>query len=240
MAASIFPSELKPYLKYSAGLHAALLAALGIVLLRGHHVKSESYSIDFVGLSSGVIENQAPASAAAQAPASAVLAPASHVAEAQKRDEFSFKRRKERKEELPSPSLLEGYKDIGAPQSASLAPPLAPISQKPLENPSRDSFGGALSMEMPDFPYPWYLTQIRMALWTQWSSQKPSEQGQCVVSFSILPDGNVVDLRTEESSGDAAFDLAALGTVKDASPFPPLPQDFKKPFLKIHLTLKSS
>ena len=64
-------------------------------------------------------------------------------------------------------------------------------------------------------------------------------KGQCVVVFTLLPNGSLVDLRSEESSGDPTIDLAALGAVQDGAPYPPLPRGFKDPFLKIHLTLKT-
>jgi protein TonB len=80
---------------------------------------------------------------------------------------------------------------------------------------------------------------VRAALWNQWSARMPRQGGESVTGFAILPSGEIVDLRTEESSGDSAFDLAALSAVQDAGPFPPLPRGFKEPFLKIHVTLKS-
>jgi protein TonB len=67
----------------------------------------------------------------------------------------------------------------------------------------------------------------------------PKTGGECVVVFSLLLNGSLTDLRIEQSSGDSPFDLAALSAVQDAAPFPPLPQDFREPFLKIHVTLKA-
>ena len=67
----------------------------------------------------------------------------------------------------------------------------------------------------------------------------PKQAGEAIVVFTLLPTGQMVDLRIESSSGDPGFDLAALGSVKDASPYPPLPRGFAEPFLKIHVTLKS-
>jgi TonB family protein len=67
----------------------------------------------------------------------------------------------------------------------------------------------------------------------------PKEQGEAVIVFSILPNGSVVDLRAEESSGSSAFDLTAESAVQDAAPFAPLPREFPEPFLKVHVTLKS-
>ena len=60
------------------------------------------------------------------------------------------------------------------------------------------------------------------------------------VVFSILPDGSFSGLSVESSSGNAAFDNAALAAVRDAAAsFQPLPSDFHGKFLKIHLELKS-
>jgi TonB family protein len=41
------------------------------------------------------------------------------------------------------------------------------------------------------------------------------------------------------SSGDSAFDAAAVESVQAAAPFPALPSGFGEPFLKVHLTLRS-
>jgi TonB family protein len=92
---------------------------------------------------------------------------------------------------------------------------------------------------MPNFPYPWYISQVRANLWNQWSSRMPAEEGLAVVVFTIMPDGSLVDIRIEESSGDPNFDLAAMASARDAGPFPPLPTGFDEAFLKVHVTLKS-
>ncbi len=98
---------------------------------------------------------------------------------------------------------------------------------------------GGITTDMPNFPYPWYIIQLRASLWAQWLARMPKEAGQCVVVFTLIPNGSVVDLRTEESSSDSSFDLTALSAVQDAAPYPPLPRGFSEPFLKIHVTLKS-
>ena len=67
----------------------------------------------------------------------------------------------------------------------------------------------------------------------------PKDTGECVVVFTLLRNGGIVDLRTEESAGGSAFDLTALSAVQDGAPYPPLPRGFKDPFLKIHVTLKT-
>ena len=72
---------------------------------------------------------------------------------------------------------------------------------------------------MPNFPYPWYITQVRVSLWNQWTKSMSSFHGDCTIIFSIMPNGSVVDVRTEDSSGDSAFDLAAASAAQDAAPF---------------------
>ena len=76
-------------------------------------------------------------------------------------------------------------------------------------------------------------------LWVAWQKRMPASSGEGVVVFAIVRNGAFTDLRMESSSGDEAFDNAAIESVQAAAPFPALPSDFTEPFLKIHLTLKS-
>jgi len=230
---TIVPADLKPYLRYSVFLHAAIGFAMALAFIKSAPRMSGVYTIDVVGPAPSVEENQGAAAAKRPAPA-AMKASAGHMEEQRKTREFSARRHRE--EALPPPSLLQGYKNVSPSKPAQEA---AAPAEEPAQ-PAGSSAPGSVSMTLSNFPYPWYISQIRMALWRQWSARMPGGGGSSVVVFSILPDGNITDLRTEESSGDAGFDLTALGAVKDAAPFPPLPTSFKKPFLTIHLTLTSS
>ncbi|MEQ1920531.1 MAG: energy transducer TonB, partial [Elusimicrobiota bacterium] len=96
-----------------------------------------------------------------------------------------------------------------------------------------------VATDLPNFPYPWYISQVRQMLWAAWQKRMPAASGEGVVVFAIMRNGAFTDLRMESSSGDSDFDNAALEAVQAASPFPALPSDFSEPFLKIHLTLKS-
>jgi periplasmic protein TonB len=58
-------------------------------------------------------------------------------------------------------------------------------------------------------------------------AKKDKQQGQLVVSFTILRDGTVRDPRIERSSGFPLLDEAALAMLRDASPVPPLPPSFR-------------
>ena len=229
---------LKPYLKYSAAFHVALGALFLFkgVLPFGKPAPANVYTIDFVGPSSQIVTSGPASLAGASAPAAA-RAPAKEA------DEFSTRKRRG-PIQLPKPSLLSGYQ---APKPAAKPAAEAP-SDQPSEsasaapssgNAATGEAGAGIATDMPNFPYPWYISQVRAGLWAKWSARKPAEALESIIEFSIMPGGGITDLRVEETSGDAAFDLAAMGAAQDASPFPPLPRVFKEPFLKIHVTLKS-
>jgi TonB family protein len=59
------------------------------------------------------------------------------------------------------------------------------------------------------------------------------KQGKVGIRFKILPDGSVKQMILEFPSGDVALDHAAWGGITGASPYPPLPKDFKGPFLEL-------
>jgi protein TonB len=49
----------------------------------------------------------------------------------------------------------------------------------------------------------------------------------------IQRDGSIQVPRVEQSSGNPLYDQAALRAIVDASPFPPLPQDWARPSLRV-------
>ncbi len=234
------PQELKPYLTYSLGLHA-LVAVAAMKVISGVALKSEQiYTIDFVG-PSATIQSQAAAEAEKSAPA-ATKTDAGKPPPDSGFDEFG--RRTKHAFALPRPSLMRGFQaqDKEEQQQEQTAP--GPKNTAPAAGASTPDGGGGpagtgIATDMPNFPYPWYISQVRNALWNMWSSRMPKEQGSCTIVFSILPNGSVVDLRSEDSSGSSSFDLTAMSAVQDAAPFAHLPPDFHEPFLKIHVTLKS-
>jgi TonB family protein len=234
--------ELKPYLYYSAGAHLAIaLLALRLLGAAGSAGKSTVYTIDFVGGPASVITSAGPA---APAPAAQAPAPPPKPGPSAEFDEFGRRKGRKTRFVLPRPSLLRG---------AQAPKPREDEEEKPAAAEGKAAAGAAggqtgapgdagsagVSADMPNFPYPWYITQVRQMLWQRWQASMPSGPGESVVVFSIMPNGSVVDLRTETSSGDGSFDLAALAAVQDASPYPPLPAQFTEPFLKVHVTLRS-
>lgn len=66
------------------------------------------------------------------------------------------------------------------------------------------------------------------------SAQSPLyKRGKVSIEFAILPDGRVAGMRLIGPSGDVALDRAAWGGISMSNPFPPLPSQFKGPYLAL-------
>ncbi|MBI4386977.1 MAG: TonB family protein [Elusimicrobia bacterium] len=227
--------NVRPYLGYSAAAHAGLMAALWLLTHNGVRNSDPIYKIDFIGPAPGIV-NRSLDSEAGRAPGEA--APGK-IAPQEQRDEFSTRSRRP----LPRPSILRHLlKKPAEPKAPSVAPARSGNIKEGASAKAGPGEGGAdtaVSSDMPDFPYPWYISQVRASLWNQWASRMPEGSEEAVVMFSILRNGQMVDLRIESSSGDGEFDYVALGAAQDAAPLPPLPPGFREPFLKIHVRFRS-
>lgn len=84
----------------------------------------------------------------------------------------------------------------------------------------------------PRFPYQWYVQTIYKRLWENWDRSDAGNK-VCGVAFTIARDGSVKEIKVDESSGDAFFDLTARRAVDNAAPFPPLPAGYEEPTLKV-------
>jgi protein TonB len=225
-------AELKPYVTRSAGLHAAAILAAAFFLPGTLKKADKVYMIDFVG-GPPIIQ---PASAPEKAGGKTAEDAAPPKPE-QQVDPDSFATKKNRRFILPRPSLLRGWTE---PKPSAIGPP--PKAAMTPAGPAVGMPGSAagVATDLPNFPYPWYISQIRQMLWAAWQKRMPAPSAEGVVVFAIMRNGAFTDLRMESSSGDAVFDTAAIEAVQAAAPFPALPSDFTEPFLKIHLTLKSA
>jgi len=230
--------EIHPYIAYSAGLHAGIVIAL-LWLARNHSLPAvETYRIDFIGPTATIL-GRSPGSASgetrAPAPAAAATRPPPLV------DPQSMGRRSRRPLLRPSILSMPWIKKAPSPAKEQAVPPAEAPAAAPPAAQAGDGAGGEASVDtdLPNFPYPWYLTQLRGALWGRWSGRMPSAAGEALAVFTILRNGTVADLRVESSSGDDVLDYAALSAIQDCAPFPPLPRGFREPFLKVHVRFKS-
>jgi TonB family protein len=85
-----------------------------------------------------------------------------------------------------------------------------------------------------------YMRRVIEATYRSWipiipeSARPPlDKQGRTGVRFKIYPDGSVKEMILEFPSGDVSLDRAAWGGITGASPYPPLPKEFKGPFLEL-------
>jgi TonB family protein len=239
------------------------LALGGLIVWNGWHRPSKVYVVNLAPAIAAVGNPRAPAPApsmpAAPAPPAPSRAPTptpTHepreriVREAPKLPEPSLP-----KPALPSrPALVRpGEKEL--PPLASTSTPRVERPQRvekpePVEKtvesrpappapqglPTGSTTGvGALSLDASDFPYAWYLRQVLQKVQGEWQRQnqfnEPNQRP--LVLVEIQRDGSIRLPKIEQSSGNSLYDQAALRAVVDASPFPPLPQDWSRPSLRV-------
>jgi TonB family protein len=183
--------------------------------------KPQSYIIDFIG--SGVT-----AEIQAERPED-MQKPVEEKKETEKKENKKPKTRPADKDELllaKRPSILDEELKIAKEKNEE---PLAIFGETEK----------GISAEFPNFPYPWYITQVRMSLWNRWSSRMPKEGSlSSVVVFRIQRSGEISGLNVERSSGNKLFDFAAMSSVERSTPFPPLPDEYGEQELVMHVEFK--
>ena len=85
-----------------------------------------------------------------------------------------------------------------------------------------------------------YMQRVIAATYRSWwplipeSARPPLDKsGKVGIEFRIEPDGSVKQMILRFPSGDVALDRAAWGAITGASPYPPLPKEFKGPYLAL-------
>ena len=140
--------------------------------------------------------------------------------------------------ELPASALPRATSEpLPAPrrEAPATAPAPPPPPPTPLGQPAGSLQGaGAVTLSVSDFPYAWYIQAIHRKIQERWEGRAVTGR-QPEVIFVIGADGRLRGLEIGKSSGNAAYDQQALRAVSDANPFPPLPEGFGKPTLKVGL-----
>ena len=211
---------MRAYLLYSSSAHFLILA---VILFASRNAfnpkKNQAYYIDFIGPSSVVTMEKAAAAEGSPGAPSSKAAKAAKPAEKADEDDFSSGA-------LPKPSIFSSgaklFDEEKAPAGASG------------EN------GTPLTTDSANFPYPWYITQVREALWTAWTEKMPSGGSlRCTVRFTINRNGSIKGVSVEKTSGNRLFDNAAESSVHSAAPFAALPDDFYEDRLTVHVEFKA-
>ena len=82
-----------------------------------------------------------------------------------------------------------------------------------------------------------YLQRIVQVVRQNWYILIPEsaemKKGKLAIEFAITKDGQVADMRLVTSSGDVALDRPAWGSITNSNPFPPLPNEFRGPYLAL-------
>lgn len=234
---------LNKYTAISGGLH--VLAALFLLLALAPSAKkaSATYTIDFIG-SGKVIATTGQEAAAPKAPKAAVQAPApAKEAEVKKEAEKPSKKAYAAKEEISTKKQPKKAASKPAPKAEPLGAPSV-LDDEPAKGEGTSSKegefeGGNIQTDFANFPYPWYITQVRNSLWIEWEKRRPAGSTlSALVTFAIARDGKVKDLKVERKSGDDTFDFAASSAVINAGPFAPLPMYYEKDELTVSVEFK--
>ncbi|MBW7996759.1 MAG: TonB C-terminal domain-containing protein [Candidatus Glassbacteria bacterium] len=88
------------------------------------------------------------------------------------------------------------------------------------------------------FEFLWYLRLVKDKIERNWRNPYSGE-ALGTIYFCIQRNGQVTDARVEKSSGEPAFDRAALRAVINSSSFPQLPPDYKESRLTLHIEFES-
>ncbi len=100
-------------------------------------------------------------------------------------------------------------------------------------------FGSEIAgLDNPDFKFGYYIDQLLSTIDAKWARPALGDGVRAIISFRIGRDGRITDLEVAESSGYNSFDLAALRAVQHASPFPPLPREYRHDSLGVNLIVR--
>ena len=132
--------------------------------------------------------------------------------------------------ELPVTARAPSPTPPAAAQRETSAPPPPALGAAS----GSSSGSGPLTLSVTDFPYAYYIRQIQQKIQERWMGRAIPGQQPAVV-FEIRRDGRLNMVAIDRTSGNAYYDQVALRAINDASPFPPLPDEFKKSMLRIGL-----
>jgi periplasmic protein TonB len=157
-------------------------------------------------------------------------------------------------EEKPAPVKPAPAKPTKAPAPPKPKPPppteekkepppktTSPATPAPGETPSTGTDVATIKTPGLAFPYPEYLRNIVTQVYQRWDRGSAKQRNFAEISFLILRDGSVRDIRFVTRSGSFAFDLNAQGAVEAAGntrAFGPLPDGWDADVLPVSFYFK--
>jgi periplasmic protein TonB len=119
-------------------------------------------------------------------------------------------------------------------------PTSAPMAPAEGETPSTGTDAATIKTPGLAFPFPDYLRNIVNQVYQRWDRSNAGSRS-AEISFLIMKDGSVRDIRFVTPSGNFAFDLDAQGAVEaagNAQAFGPLPDGWEADVLPVSLYFK--
>jgi protein TonB len=92
----------------------------------------------------------------------------------------------------------------------------APVAPAPGETPSTGTDVATIKTPGLAFPFPEYLRNIVTQVYQRWDRESAKQSNFAEISFLILRDGSVRDIRFVTRSGSFAFDIDAQGAIEAA------------------------
>jgi protein TonB len=117
----------------------------------------------------------------------------------------------------------------------------APATPAPGETPSTGTDVATIKTPGLAFPYPEYLRNIVTQVYQRWDRGSAQQRNFAEISFLILRDGSVRDIRFVTRSGSFGFDLNAQGAIEAAGntrAFGPLPDGWEADVLPVSFYFK--
>lgn len=138
----------------------------------------------------------------------------------------------------PVPTPKPEPRDTNREPPAKTAAPVAPL---PGETPSTGTDVATIKTPGLEFPFPEYLRNIVSQVYRNWDRDAAKQNSMAEVSFLILRDGSVRDIRFVTRSGSFSFDLSAQGAIEatgNAKAFGPLPDGWDADVLPVTFQFK--
>jgi protein TonB len=117
----------------------------------------------------------------------------------------------------------------------------APVAPAEGETPSTGTDAATIKTPGLQFPFPEYLRNIVNQVYRNWDRESSRRNSSAEVSFFILRDGTVRDIRFVTRSGSFSFDLGAQGAIEAAGNsrgFGPLPDGWDADVLPVSIYFK--
>jgi TonB family protein len=146
-------------------------------------------------------------------------------------------------------SLLFGHEALAGQSSnppSSTASSNDSAQNDTSQTPSADQMGGVeVLSDTQGINFGPYLRPVLQTIKKMWVPLIPAEarppvnaQGETVIRFKIAPDGKITAMHIDASSQQPKMDRAAWGSITGVGQFPPLPAEFKGPYLELRISFR--